>query len=171
MGERYLLVVIDDLDRLTPHEALEMIALVKSLGNLPNTIYLLSYDQDRLFANIRQNNIDPESYLSKIVQYAAWLPPVDEDTIYTLLYSDIQSIIGIIDETLRQSIIYIWDSALKYYITTPRDVKKYANGLAISFPALHDEIDIIDLLVLEAIRIFDAKFYAQIVNNATRLAG
>lgn len=40
------LVLIDDIDRLTPSEALLMFRLVKSVGRLPNVMYLLVFDRD-----------------------------------------------------------------------------------------------------------------------------
>jgi predicted KAP-like P-loop ATPase len=39
-GKRFF-ILIDDIDRLTPNEALLMFRLVKSVGRLPNVIYLL----------------------------------------------------------------------------------------------------------------------------------
>jgi hypothetical protein len=49
-----ILVVIDDIDRLTPVEALEMVSPVKSLADLPNVIYLLVYEEERLSQLIRE---------------------------------------------------------------------------------------------------------------------
>jgi predicted KAP-like P-loop ATPase len=43
-GRRFL-VVIDDIDRLEPEEIRVVMQLVKSVGSLPNVIYLLSYDR------------------------------------------------------------------------------------------------------------------------------
>ena len=40
------LIVIDDIDRLSPDEALLIFRLVKSVGYLPNVIYLLAYDRN-----------------------------------------------------------------------------------------------------------------------------
>jgi hypothetical protein len=53
-----ILVVLDDLDRLTPFEALEMVSVVKSLAGLPNVIYLLSYEEARLSQLIGEGDQD-----------------------------------------------------------------------------------------------------------------
>jgi predicted KAP-like P-loop ATPase len=45
---RRFLVVIDDLDRLMPDEALQVFRLIKSVGRLPNVMYLLAFDRDVL---------------------------------------------------------------------------------------------------------------------------
>lgn len=44
-GKKFL-VIIDDLDRLSPEEALVIFRLVKSVGRLPNVMYLLAYDRE-----------------------------------------------------------------------------------------------------------------------------
>jgi predicted KAP-like P-loop ATPase len=65
-----VVVIIDDLDRLTPSEALEMVSLVKSLGDLPNVLYILSYSEGHLAALIHSAlGVDGHSFLEKIVQY------------------------------------------------------------------------------------------------------
>jgi hypothetical protein len=38
-------VALNDLDRPNPFEALEMVPVVKNLADLPNVIYLLSYNE------------------------------------------------------------------------------------------------------------------------------
>src|SRR5262249_16415465 len=43
--KKRFLIVIDDIDRLAPDEALLMFRLVKSVGRLPNVIYLLAFDR------------------------------------------------------------------------------------------------------------------------------
>src|SRR5262249_37240448 len=43
---RKFLVTIDDIDRLESAEVKAIMQLVKSIGQLPNVIYLLAYDRD-----------------------------------------------------------------------------------------------------------------------------
>lgn len=63
-----ILVIIDDLDRLTPKESLTMVSLVKSLGDLPNVIYLLAYDHQNLVNKLGHNDgIDGDEFLEKII--------------------------------------------------------------------------------------------------------
>jgi predicted KAP-like P-loop ATPase len=44
--QKRFLIVIDDIDRLTPEQTLLVFRLVKSVGRLPNVIYLLVFDRD-----------------------------------------------------------------------------------------------------------------------------
>jgi len=43
---RKIIVVIDDIDRLTTDEIRQMFGVVKAVANFPNTIYLLAFDRD-----------------------------------------------------------------------------------------------------------------------------
>ena len=43
---RKVIIVIDDIDRLTKSEIRQIFQLVKALADFPNTVYLLSFDKD-----------------------------------------------------------------------------------------------------------------------------
>ncbi|TQL14970.1 KAP-like P-loop domain-containing protein [Zymomonas mobilis] len=67
---RRIIVVIDDLDRLDPSEAIEVLRLVRSVADFPNVTYVLSYDRNILCKAIEEQiKIDSgQSYLEKIIQ-------------------------------------------------------------------------------------------------------
>lgn len=74
-------VLIDDIDRLAPDEALVMFRMVKSVGRLPNVIYVLSFDRE-LAERVVAERFPSEGphYLEKIVQVAFELPaPLETD--------------------------------------------------------------------------------------------
>ena len=70
------LVIIDDIDRLSPDEAIEVFKLVKSVGQLSNVIYLLAFDR-QLAERVVQDRFPSEGphYLEKILQAAFEVPP------------------------------------------------------------------------------------------------
>ena len=45
-ADRRFLVLIDDIDRLAPDEAIQVFKLVKSVGQLPNVLYVLAFDRE-----------------------------------------------------------------------------------------------------------------------------
>ena len=45
-GKQRYLIVIDDIDRLTPAEIREVFKVVKALADFPNVVYLLSFDRE-----------------------------------------------------------------------------------------------------------------------------
>jgi predicted KAP-like P-loop ATPase len=69
--KKRFLIIIDDLDRLKPDEMIAILQMVKSVGRLPNVIYLLSFDRNLLESAV--DKLCPSEgphFLEKIVQAA-----------------------------------------------------------------------------------------------------
>lgn len=155
-----VLVIVDDLDRLTPAEALEMVSLVKSLGDLPNVVYLLSYDQPKL-AKLLQHALksNGHEFLEKIVQYQVDLPPFDETDLLRLLNSDLASLLPDISREESDALGTVWHYTLRPYLRTPRAVRRFVNALSVKLPTLVEYTNIFDLIILEVLRIFEPELY------------
>lgn len=127
-GQR-VLVIVDDLDRLTPAEALEMISLVKSLGDLPNVVYVLSYDEDNLAHLIETAaSVDGHEFLDKIVQYPVRLPQIDDDDLARMLSADLDILVTLSNHDSGR-LNTLWFYVLRHYIENPRDVRRFVNAL------------------------------------------
>ncbi|MGQ3283912.1 KAP family P-loop NTPase fold protein [Bosea sp. (in: a-proteobacteria)] len=163
-----LVVVIDDLDRLTPSEAVEMVSLVKNLGDLPNVVYILSYDENKLSNLINQSlQINGIEFLEKIVQYPVHLPPLEEDQILGLVNFDIIKILNNISSEDSRRLGQAWYYVIRLYLKTPRDVRRLMNLYSVAWSGLSDYADPIDLLLLEALRLHEPAVYAWIRRNLT----
>lgn len=55
--DRKILILIDDLDRLEKEEIVEVLRLMRNLGDLPNTIYIVAMDKDYLIQKLNQSDI------------------------------------------------------------------------------------------------------------------
>ena len=76
-GKR-ILIVVDDIDRLTPDETRQLFTVIKALADFPNVIYLLAFDREVAANAIRQQSGLPgEHYLEKIIQVPFELPAID----------------------------------------------------------------------------------------------
>jgi predicted KAP-like P-loop ATPase len=171
LKDKRILVIIDDLDRLMPNEAKEMIGLVKSLGDLPNVIYLLSYDEKNLTKLISHTTpLDGHNYLKKIVQYPIHLPPISRGGLAKIFDADLSEILPPLDSDQKERIGYTWQYIFKHYLTTPRDVRLYINSLAVSLSSQKDHVDPIDLILLELLRLHEPELYFWIVNHIEELA-
>lgn len=158
-----VLVIVDDLDRLTPAEALEMVSLVKTLGDLPNVVYLLGYEESNLVSLIHKAaRIDGHDFLDKIVQYAVALPRVEEHDLARLLTADLGEMLGDSFQGYYDRLSVLWYYVLRFYLESPRDVKRFMNALAVSYSVLADHVDPIDLMNVEALRLFEPELYTLI---------
>lgn len=166
------LVVIDDIDRLAPDEALAMFRLIKSVGRLPNVIYLLALDR-RLADRVVADRFPSEGphYLEKIIQVSFDLPAPDPADLRNRLLNAIFEVSGEPDERLIVHFMNLFHEIVAPEIGTPRDVVRYANGFSVTWPAVAGEVDQGDFVALEAYRLFRPEVYRAIRANPQTLCG
>ncbi|WP_157197997.1 MULTISPECIES: KAP family P-loop NTPase fold protein, partial [Methylomonas] len=127
--KRRFLIVIDDIDRLSPDEAILIFRLVKSVGRLPNVVYLLVYD--RILAETIISERFPSEgphYLEKIVQASFELPEPQHADLINQLLQKIHAICGIPDENQELHFMNLFYEVIAPEIATPRDVKLLAKS-------------------------------------------
>jgi len=86
--DKKFLIVLDDIDRLTTDDALQIFKLIKSVGRLPNVIYLMAFDRT-LAEKMVSERFPAEgiSYLEKVIQGAFDLPTPDPDDLRNQLWN------------------------------------------------------------------------------------
>jgi len=68
--EKKLVIFVDDLDRLTPHEVLDVITFMRKTANLYNAFFVCAYDYDFVAYSLKQQNIEnPDRYMEKIFPF------------------------------------------------------------------------------------------------------
>lgn len=166
LEDKQVLVIVDDIDRLTPPEALEMVSLVKSLGDLPNVIYLLGYDESKLSELIwNATQIDGRSFLEKVVQYPVHLPVISNEDLVRLLDADLSALLGELSDTDRTRLGQTWYFVFRHYLRTPRDIRRYVNSISVAVSALGGYVDLIDLALLEVLRLHEPDVYSWVRQN------
>lgn len=158
------IVLLDDLDRLEPAQAVEVIRLVKSVADFPRFRYLLCYDKAVLSQAISQGlGVDGSLYLQKIVQIAFALPRPEAFVLRRQFLEEAirlyKSVNGCMPETSMQaaltSVADIYGAALR----TPREVRIAINALAFRYAGLRDYVYFPDLCFLQLLRTTNAGLY------------
>jgi predicted KAP-like P-loop ATPase len=156
---RYL-VIIDDIDRLAPDEALAMFRMVKSAGRLPNVIYLLAYDRTLAEKAVAERfPSQGPHYLEKIVQASFELPAPSAQDLHRQALTHIERITGPADEKRIVQIMNLFYEAVAPELRTPRDVFRFISALSVTWPAVNGNVDLGDFLALEAFRLFRPHVY------------
>ena len=170
--KKRFLIIIDDIDRLSPDEALLIFRLVKSVGRLPNVMYLLVYDR-QLAEKIVSERYPSEGphYLEKIVQAAFELPDPSAFDVQQNLLSMIGAICGEPAEADLVRFMNIFHEGISPAMRTPRDVTRFTNSLSVSWPAVAGEVDRADFLALEMLRLLHPTIYRAIRQNKDDLCG
>jgi len=171
--DKRFLVFIDDIDRLTPNEALLVFRLVKSVGRLPNVMYLLVFDRE--LAEKAVTEMYPSEgphFLEKIIQASFELPLPARDDLNMAALSQIEALCGIprdMDQ-LRRFMNMFYD-AVSPYLSTPRDLTRLFNAMTVSWPAVAKEVDVGDYVALEIMRLFEPLLYNAIRTNKAKVCG
>ncbi|MEM6411422.1 MAG: P-loop NTPase fold protein [Pseudomonadota bacterium] len=150
-----IVVFVDDLDRLEPHEAVEVLRLVKAVADFPYITYVLAYDE-LVLARATQLGMHVDNgsdYLQKIVQFSIAVPKPSSNALALWFQRLIQSEFAkAADYTSRRSylILSYWAGRL---LQTPRDVKRLIISLKMMWPSLENKADFLDLVWVELLRL------------------
>lgn len=169
-----LLVIIDDIDRLTSEEVRQLFRVIKIVANFPNIIYLIALDKEVAVQALEtEQGIPGEEYLEKIVQVPFELPIPGRSDLRTLLTEKLDSmLVGTPAELFDQSYwgnIYL--EGIDHFIGTPRDVIRLANTLFVTYPSLRKEVNAVDFIAIETLRVFAPSVYEIIRKNPDSFAG
>ncbi len=165
-------VILDDIDRLAPDEAMAMFRLVKSVGRLPNLIYILAFDRTLAEKFVAEKfPSEGPHYLEKIVQASFELPEPLPTDLQNQVLSRIGDIAGQPDDRLVVHFMNLFHEIVSPEIKTPRDAIRFINALSITWPAVAGEVDLGDFIALEAYRLFRPGIYQAVRRNSSLLCG
>ena len=170
--EKRILVIIDDVDRLSADEVRQIFRLVKSVADLPNVIHLLIFDRyiaERAFDN-PANELGPKWH-EKIVQAAFDLPPVQRVDIQQLFLEGLNRLIGEMEVPDKTRWGNVFHDGIAPWLRTPRDAGRLLNSLVVTWPAVARDVDFADFVALETLRLFEPGLHAFIRHNPQRVTG
>jgi len=165
--DRPILVVIDDVDRLTTEEIQFLFRMVKANADLPNFIYFVLFDRDlveRALAPI--SNGKGAQFLQKIVHIGIDVPALDRTRLEKYLEAELEKtfrdtrVSRFFDEA-RWGNLFV--GSLRTYFRTLRDVKRYLSAFTfhadIFLSPQGFDINPVDLAAIEVVRLFEPSVY------------
>lgn len=179
--DRPVLMVLDDLDRLTPHELLLTFKLVRLLGRLPNIYYLLCYDEQTLIDVLGRTDLvgdsdqRPQEYLEKMVQIRLDLPPLREAQSDQLFTTGINTVLEQRGSDLTPQnvnrIAQAYQAYMKTDLETPRTINRFFAQVAASLVMVHGEVDVVDFMLITFLRTAEPQVYELIRKSRAKLTG
>lgn len=170
-----IIIFIDDIDRLSPDEIFVLFKLIKSIANLPEIIYFLSFDRDIVVNALNEyNNGKGQEFLEKIIQVSFHLPKILPKCYESNLIQEFNNFISNhpkIEQEWKNKYASYWNTAIidgfLDLFKSPRDVVRYFNTLKIVYnPNIHNEVNIIDFMVIIALQVFMPQLYEFISVNS-----
>lgn len=165
-----MVVVLEDIDRLSQEELLVLFRLVRLCSDLKNTIFLLPCDKEKIDQYIASSGLDI-SYLQKFIQDEYRLPPIDNQSIRSYIFDDLceqwcdddggvseNFVEKAIDEVTKRPDFFT-------LVKNLRHAKRLVNGVAQSYLNVHGEVSLEDFIELEVIKQNISFLYTDIINN------
>ena len=116
-----------------------------------------------------------EAFLEKIIQVPLHLPAVEKQVLREFCFQGVDEAINIAGITLSQQqvqeFVRDFSSAFDDCLTTPRKAKLYGNTLMFSLPILQGEVNPVDLMLVEGIRVFCPSLYEVLRANKSLFTG
>jgi len=167
--DRPLVVFVDDIDRLEPDQIRMLLRQVKANANLPNIVFVLLFQP-----SIVEHALDPvanqdgRAFLEKIVQASFDLPVVPVSMVHHLFYEELEELVGTYTTASNGASQRRLGNALvgciQPMLRNLRDVRRLISSIAVHLPlhAADDifEVNIVDFLLLEALRVFEPDLHA-----------
>lgn len=168
-----ILIIIDDIDRLSSEQIRHVFQLVAYVANFPNTIYLLSFEKDVVVKSLEKvQEGNGEEYLEKVIQMPIQVPKMRENVVIDILIAKISKIIDINNVDEKEYKYFI--ETLNYispFISGIRDVNRIYNTFYFKYKGIESEINFTDMLCLTFLEIRFNKIYEWIKNNKHILTG
>lgn len=176
-----VVVLIDDIDRLDRSEIHSLFKLIKLSASFEHTSYVLAFDDEMVAAALGEKYGEGgigagRSFLEKIVQVPLHLPPAETIELRKMAFEGV-------DEALRQSQVTLTREQVERFtrafvdafesqiLQTPRQAKRFANAVSFALPLLKGEAEPVDVMLIEAIRVFLPRLHAAVRDNPDLFLG
>jgi hypothetical protein len=158
-------VILDDLDRLEPEQAVEVVRLVRSVADFPRVAYLMCYDREVLAQALKTGLkvADGDLFLQKIVQLTFNIPLPEPFDLRTQFRDEAKAIYAEVmgadpDHELLHDLSLAVDRE-GMGLSTPREVKLALNSIRFVFPQVKDDVYFPDFCRLHLIKTTNYKLY------------
>ena len=158
-------VILDDLDRLEPEQAVEVVRLVRSVADFPRVAYLMCYDREVLAQALKTGLkvADGDLFLQKIVQLTFNIPLPEPFDLRTQFRDEAKAIYAeVMGSDADGELLDDLRSAVDREgmgLSTPREVKLALNSIRFVFPQVKDDVYFPDFCRLHLIKTTNYKLY------------
>lgn len=176
LSKQQYLIIIDDVDRLDKDELHTLFKLIRQNADFVNTTYMIGMDVDMVAKSIADrfecgDEKAGKNFLDKIIQVAFYVPKIQQGhlnkMLNSLLLPKIETLLSgsgkrtttfdEIKESINRYVSPLFNSA--------REIKVYINSLSFILPLVYKDVNISDLCLLEAIKLFHLDGYNIIRKN------
>ncbi len=171
--EQKIIIIIDDIDRLSNKQIREVFQLVSAVAKFPNVIYLLVFDKEIVVKALEEiQSGDGEEYLEKIIQIPIEIPEIPESKLSDILCEKLDVILAGTNASFESE---RWNNLFIHcvfpFIKNLRDINRLCNLLNFKLSRIAEEIDFTDMVVISLLELSMPRVYKWIKNNKNLLTG
>lgn len=164
--KKKIVVFIDDLDRLTSEEILEVLKLITKNAAFVNTVFVTAYDKDYINCILEKNLYVPQkqNFSDKYFNMEIALPEGNRQIRSTLLLKELTKLSqkGIItackENDFQQSFMVI-SMYVERYLLSLRDVKRFLNTFCAFYLPIQHEVYFENVLMISLLRFARKELY------------
>lgn len=171
-----IIVIIDDIDRLTNIQIRDIFQLVKQVADFPNVIYILVMDR-----NVVQSALtavheidDGNEYLEKIIQIPLEIPQLSKEKLNNIFFNQLETILKNTSIEVKIDNSYwniIFTNCISPYINNLRDVNRILNTFQFKYGVLQQETSFEDMIAIATLEVMEPKLYKWISINKDIVCG
>ncbi len=153
--KKRVLVIIDDFDRLSKEEILEVLKLIDGNAAFTNLIFLTAYDKEQVNRVLGGTYQTPDAcFVDKFFDVEFAIPFRKYEVISDYIKATLCKQLAANDSEGEniQRMITDQTSIFKEYIPTLRDAKRYINQVVLDFEPIRGEVFVSDFLLLQLVK-------------------
>ncbi|WP_027216797.1 KAP family P-loop NTPase fold protein [Butyrivibrio fibrisolvens] len=174
-ANKKIVVLIDDIDRLTNSQIRDVFQLVKQVCDLPNIIYILAMDREVVKRALTEvHNFDGNEYLEKIVQIPFEIPALSKSKLNNIFFNKLDDVINQIPDEIVWDQQYwnkIFSNCIDPYIHTLRDVNRVINTFQFRYSMVYQETSFEDMIGISTLEVLVPELYKWIAQNKDAVCG
>lgn len=174
-ADNKIVIVIDDIDRLTNSQIRDIFQLVKQVADFPNIIYILAMDREVVRNALTEvHNVDGDEYLEKIIQIPFEIPELKKSKLNNIFFTKLDEVVNEIPTQIILDKNYwnnIFRNCIEPYINTLRDVNRLINIFQFKYGLLYQETSLEDMIGITTLEVLEPKLYKWIFYNKEAVCG
>jgi len=169
-----IVITIDDIDQLAAEDIKQLFHLIAAIPNFNNVVYFLAFDREVVIEKLGDTQGLPgEVYLQKFVHVPFELPLPDKILLRRLLFEKLNAVFVDTPKHLFKQSYWgnVYYQGIDYFIANPRDIARLTNILTVTYPGVKNEVNPVDFIAIETLRVFHRITYDIIRKNPRFFAG
>jgi KAP family P-loop domain len=171
-----IVVLLDEVDRMQREEILVLLKILRGASSIPNVTFICAFSQEEMKKHLSPNGALTYGYLEKFFPVSVSLAAPDPAMVGRLLQDRVKSaasnggwFLGTDQKKFDELLEFLWHHSLSHICTNLRKASLLFNDVSACARSIGGEVNILDLIAIEALRRFAPEVYGLVRRNSVFL--